>query len=153
MYLLNFCHDMPRGAITPCGRVSKWRPFFLRCFFNLLLSFEATEAMILSCFLAPQKWRASNMSFAFQGECAGGAKTPPLKAKGCRFGTLNACRQGVTTRESRVIACRNFPKSFFLLFSSPPTISPKNGAISNHYHHIPLCFLVRLRGVGTRPLK
>ena len=109
-------------------------PLCLRClltcfgssgiYISSLLS-EAMEAMILSCFLAPQKWRVSNLSFACRGDVHGVPKRHPFRLRGVVLAPLNACRQGVTTRESRVIACRNFPKSKCLLFSSPPTISPK----------------------------
>ena len=47
----------------------------------------------------------------------------------------------------------DIPRSFFLLLSSPPTISPKNGAINIVVTLSCGVFLVRLRGVDTWPLK
>ena len=53
----------------------------------------------------------------------------------------------------RVICVSDFPRSIFLLLSSPPTISPKNGAINIVVTLSCGVFLVRLRGVDTWPLK
>ena len=120
----------------PIGkRCQNGTPLCLRCLFTCfgssgiyissLLS-ETMEAMILSCFLATQKWRVSNLSFACRGDVHGVPKRHPFRLRGVVLAPLNACQQGVTTRVSRVMCVSEFPKmKKFFLFSSPPTISPK----------------------------
>ena len=84
---------------------------------------------------------------------AGVPKRHPFRLRGVVLAPLNACQQGVTTRDCVSFACRIFPDHFFLLLSSPPTISPKNGAINIVVTLSCGVFLVRLRGVDTWPLK
>ena len=89
----------------PLGRgCQNGAPLFQRCFstcfgssgiyISSLLS-EATEAMLLSSFLAPQKWRVSNVSFACRGDVQGVPKRHPFRLRGVVLAPLNACRQGL----------------------------------------------------------
>ena len=126
---------MPRGAVMASLREGgqNGAPLFLRCFSTCFGSSgisEATEAMLLSFFLAPHKWRVSSVSFACRGDVQGVPKRHPFRLRGVVLAPLNACRQGVSTRESCVICVSELQKLKFLLFSSSPTISPKNGAIN-----------------------
>ena len=115
---------MPRGAIMAPLRegVSKWRPFISKVsqpvwghlgYTFHLCYLRPRKQCFWVLFLAPQKWRVSNVSFACRVDVQGVPKRHPFRLRGVVLAPLNACRQCVTTRESRVICVSDFPKIIF----------------------------------------
>ena len=95
---------------------------------HFIFAIRITEAMILSCFFWYLKMARVKRVIGVSGECAGNAI---LLGYGVSFWHPLMRVGRVPLPGSRVsFACRNFPKSKFVLFSSPPTISAKNGAIN-----------------------
>ena len=146
---------MPRGAAMAPLRegVSKWRPFISKVFLNLFWDIHfifivwGHGSNAFEFFLAPQKWHVSNVSFACRGGCV--PKRSPFRLKGVVLAPLNACRQGVTTRESRVICVSEFPKIKVFVVQLVSNHLSQKWCYQHRYHHILLRFLVRLRGVET----
>ena len=156
---------MPRGAIAAPLRegVSKWRPFFLRCFLTYfgpsgiyissLLS-ESTEEMILSVlfFCTPKMARVKRV-IACRGYAQGVSFWHPFRLRGVVLAPLSVCRQAVTTTESRVICVSEFPKiKDFVVQLASNHLSQKwcYHVLSTIIITISCCdFLVRLRGVET----
>ena len=140
----------------PLGRgCQNGAPLFLRCFstcfgssgiyISSLLS-EATEAMLLSFFWAPEKWHVSNVSFACRGDVQGVPKRHPFRLRGVVLAPLNACRQGVSTRESRVICVSEFPKMKVFVVQLVSNHLSQQWCYQHCYHHILLCFFGSAKG-------
>lgn len=94
-------------------------PLFLRyfsiCFglpaiYILFLLFEDTEVMFFF-------WGTPKMALICRGDVHGVPKCHRFRLRGVVFAPLNTCRQGVTTKESRVIYISDFPKIKFLYFN------------------------------------
>ena len=148
---------MPRGAIAaPLGEgVSKWRRFISKVFLNLLgviwdiLGYtfhlwylRPRKQFFGVLFLAPQKWRVSNVSFACRVDVQGVPKRHPFRLRGVVLAPLNACRQCVTTRESRVICVSEFPKIKVFVVQ----LVSQKWCYQHRYHHILLCFFGSAKG-------
>ena len=149
---------MPRGAVMAPLRegVSKWRPFISKVFLNLFgviwdihvifCYLRPRKQCFWVLFLAPQKWRVSNVSFACRVDAQGVPKHHPFRLRGVVLAPLNVCRQCVTTRESRVICVSEFPKIKVFVVQLVSNHVSQKWCYEHRYHHILLCFFGSAKG-------
>ena len=148
---------MPRGAVMALLRegVSKWRPFISKVFLNLfwviwdihfIFAIWGHGSNAFEFFWHPQKWRVSNVSFACRGDAQGVPKRHPFRLRGVVLAPLNACRQGVSTRESRVMCASEFPKIKVFVVQLVSNHLSQKWCYQHRYHHILLCFFGSAKG-------
>ena len=158
------CQGVPLW--NPLGKgCQNGAPFFPRCFLTCfgpsgiyissLLS-EATEAMTLSCFFCIQKkynGACQMCHLRVRGDAQRVSFWHPFTLRGIVLAPLSACRQAVTTTESRIICVSEFPKiKDFVVQLASNHLSQKwcYHVLSTIIITISCCdFLVRLRGVET----